>query len=208
MKKIFGGVLMLVSLYFGYHYYSSDTVQKKHLKKAVSAEIEPQRLEKQVDSLKAFITKNPEYNKDMAFFVDMKIMSGKNRFFIYDFQKDKITDQGLVAHGSGSETGREGKLKFSNVNNSMTTSLGKYAIGNSYEGKFGKAYKLFGLDKTNSNAFERFIVLHYFSAVPYKEQSYPICNSLGCPMVNELFFKRIAKILDQSQKKILLKIYY
>ena len=138
----------------------------------------------------------------------MKIKSGKNRFFIYNLKENKITDQGLVAHGSGSETGIQNQLKFSNVPNSNASSLGKYSIGNHYYGKFGKAYKLYGLDKTNSKAFERFIVLHYFSKVPYEEQLNPICNSLGCPMVNEKYFNRIEKLVDASDKKILLNIYY
>lgn len=138
----------------------------------------------------------------------MKIHSGKNRFFVYDLKKEAIVDQGLVAHGSGSETEIQGKLKFSNTNNSLATSLGKYYIGNSYVGKFGKAYRLYGLDKTNSNAFERAVVLHKYSDVPYEEQADYICNSYGCPMVNSNYFKRIESIIDNSKTSILLVIYY
>ena len=113
-----------------------------------------------------------------------------------------------MAHGSGSETGIGGQLKFSNINNSLSTSLGKYSIGHSYNGKFGKAYKLYGLDETNSNAFSRNIVLHKFEDVPYDEQESYICNSHGCPMVNEKFYSRLEKIIDASDKKIILRIYY
>jgi len=144
----------------------------------------------------------------LAFLVDMKIMSGCNRFFIYDFNKSRVIDQGLVAHGCGSETGVENQLKFSNIDNSLATSLGKYSIGESYYGQFGKAYKLHGLDKSNNNAFTRNIVLHKYSKIPYEEQFNPICNSYGCPMVNEIYFKRIEKILDNSKKDIILEIYY
>jgi hypothetical protein len=132
----------------------------------------------------------------------------KNRFFIYNFKEKKIIDQGIVAHGSGSETGIEGQLKFSNVNNSLSTSLGKYSIGKAYSGMFGKAYKLHGLDQTNSAAFSRNIVLHKYEDVPYEEQENYICNSHGCPMVNEKFFSVVEKILDNSNKKIILTIYY
>jgi hypothetical protein len=166
------------------------------------------RLISHVKELQVLTTKNSKYNDKIGFFVDMKIPSGKNRFFVYDLKENKIIDQGLVAHGSGSETGIEGKLKFSNVNNSLSTSLGKYSIGLSYSGQFGKAYKLFGLDKTNSNAYSRNIVLHKYSKVPYDEQVESICNSYGCPMVNEKYFKRIEKIIDNSEKNIILEIYY
>lgn len=166
------------------------------------------RLISHVNEVRALTSKNPKYNDEIGFFVDMKIPSGKNRFFVYDLKENKIIDQGLVAHGSGSETGIEGKLKFSNVTNSLSTSLGKYYIGMSYSGQFGKAYKLYGLNKTNSNAYDRNIVLHKYSKVPYDEQPESICNSYGCPMVNEKYFKRIENIVDSSGKNIILEIYY
>ena len=167
-----------------------------------------QKLSKRVEVVKKLIASNSKYNNKTAFFIDMKISSGKNRFFIYDLQSDKIIDKGLVAHGSGSETGIEGKLRFSNVNNSLCTALGKYYIGYSYNGDFGKAYKLYGLDKTNDNAFLRNIVLHTYSKMPYEEQENPVVLSYGCPMVSERYYKRIEKIIDASEKKIILDIYY
>ncbi|RKS01264.1 L,D-transpeptidase-like protein [Flavobacterium sp. 102] len=207
MKKIFLGCFTIMVLCFGYHFGLKKKVSmttSNHIKSNLTNE----RLKKQVDSIKAFVSKNTQYNQEVAFFIDMKINSGKNRFFIYNLKESTIVDQGLVAHGSGSETGIEGQLKFSNVPDSNTTSLGKYSIGHHYVGKFGKAYKLYGLDKTNSKAFDRYIVLHYYSKVPYEQSLEPICNSLGCPMVNEKFFNRLEKILDGSEKKVLLSIYY
>ncbi len=65
------------------------------------------------------------------------------------------------------------------------SSLGKYKIGEKYRGQYGKSYKLYGLENTNSNAYKRAIVLHGFSCVP-DEEIYPgvVCNSLGCAMVS------------------------
>lgn len=207
MKKIMLGCFTLTVFIFGYQFISKKTV-KTHSIAVTSEDTTNQRLLQQAESLNSFIKKNSEYNSDLVFLIDMKIKSGENRFFVYDLKENKIKDQGLVAHGSGSETGEENQLKFSNIPNSNTTSLGKYSIGHHYVGKFGKAYKLYGLDKTNDKAFERFIVLHYYDKVPYEPQLEPICNSLGCPMVNEKFFNRLEKILDNSEKKILLNIYY
>ncbi|MDQ6530080.1 murein L,D-transpeptidase catalytic domain-containing protein [Flavobacterium sp. LHD-85] len=148
------------------------------------------------------------YNSKIAFFIDMKIKSGKNRFFVYDLESNTVIDEGLVANGAGSETGIKGELKFSNEPNSKCTSLGRYSIGKSYKGMFGKAYVLKGLDQTNNNAIKRMIVLHSYSAVPEDEQDHYISLSQGCPMVSEVFFKRLEKIIDSSKQNIILNIYY
>jgi hypothetical protein len=167
-----------------------------------------ERVLEQISSIKELIKANPKFNDEIAFLLDMKIMSGKNRFFVYDLKNDKIIDQGLVAHGLGSGSGIYGELKFSNENNSFCTSLGKYYIGQSYNGEFGKAYKLHGFEETNSNAFARNIVLHKYNKVPYEEQDKTICYSLGCPMVSENYYKRIEKLIDTSKGNIILDIYY
>jgi hypothetical protein len=167
-----------------------------------------QRLLDRVKTIKQFIGTNSKYNNELAFFIDMRVMSGKNRFIVYDLKNDKIVDQGLVAHGIGSETDNKPELKFSNNGSSFCTSLGKYSIGQDYIGKYGKAYKLYGLDATNSNAFARSIVLHKYDKVPYEEQERAIVHSLGCPMVNELYYDRIEKIIDNSKRNIILDIYY
>ena len=206
MKKFLVVIILLIAACGIYSIYNSESsLPREVITLDHSTE---DKLAAHVKEVQLFISKNPKYNDAIAFFIDMKIHSGKNRFFIYDLKKNEVIDQGLVAHGSGSETGIVGELKFSNANNSLSTSLGKYSIGASYNGRFGKAYKLYGLDTTNSNAFERNVVLHKYSKVPYEEQEDAICNSLGCPMVHEKFFERIENILDNSEKSIILEIYY
>jgi len=170
--------------------------------------IEMERINSRIIDLKNMINIDHKYNQKIAFLIDMKVPSGKNRFFVYDLEKNVIIDQGLVAHGSGSETGIKGMLKFSNMPNSNCTALGRYAVGKTYRGIFGKAYRLAGLEESNNNALKRAIVLHSYSAVPLEEQDYYISNSHGCPMVNEQFFKRIEKIIDSSKSNILMDIYY
>jgi hypothetical protein len=206
MKKFLVVIILLIAACGIYSIYNSESsLPKEVITLDHSTE---DKLAAHVKEVQLFISKHPKYNDAIAFFIDMKIHSGKNRFFICDLKKNEVIDQGLVAHGSGSETGIVGELKFSNANNSLSTSLGKYSIGASYNGRFGKAYKLYGLDTTNSNAFERNVVLHKYSKVPYEEQEDAICNSLGCPMVHEKFFDRIENILDKSEKSIILEIYY
>ncbi len=159
-----------------------------------------------VVALKKFCEEN-DYNTTRCFMIDMSIHSGKNRFFVYNFKTDSVEYAGLVTHGSGSISAT-GQLNFSNVPGSGSTSLGKYKIGNAYQGRFGLAYKLHGLDNTNNKAFERFVVLHAHSCVPEVEV-YPldICPSLGCPTVSPAFLQTIKLYLDKTNKPILLTIY-
>ncbi len=169
--------------------------------------LDAERFNQQLENVKAMIASGT-YNSKIAFFIDMKIKSGKNRFFVYDLENNTIIDEGLVANGSGSETAIRGELKFSNIPNSKCTSLGRYSIGKSYRGIFGKAYVLKGLDNTNNNATKRMIVLHSYSAVPEGEQDHYIALSQGCPMVSEAFFKRLEKIIDSSKSNIIMNVYY
>jgi hypothetical protein len=138
----------------------------------------------------------------------MRQHSGKKRLFVYDLDSMKILSSSLVSHGSGSETGIKDSLQFSNTPNSYMSSLGKYKIGGSYIGNFGKSYKLHGLDATNSKAYDRLVVLHRYSCVPDEEQVYEICNSLGCPMVSENYFLELDTFISASRKPMLMEIYY
>jgi hypothetical protein len=166
-----------------------------------------ERIKQKALLAKDFITEHG-YNPQYCFLVDMKQPSGKKRFFVYNLLKDSIEIAGLVTHGSGSDNGT-GKLVFSNGKNSNCTSLGKYKAGKPYRGNFGLAYKLYGLDDTNSNAFERFVVLHSHTCVPDEEVSpLPICVSLGCPTVSPAFLNKLKEYLDGSGQPILLWIYY
>jgi len=199
-------ILIIATLLFSL---SSFTTLNVANKKEILSELEFARLNEHVNEIKSLTASDKNYNKKIAFLVDMKIKSGKNRFFVYDLEKNEIIDQGLVAHGSGSETGIKGDiLQFSNLPNSNCTSLGRYAIEKSYKGVFGKAFRLSGLDASNNNAMKRAVVLHCYKEVPDEEKEYYIINSHGCPMVSELFFKRLEKIIESSNSKIMLSVYY
>lgn len=146
------------------------------------------------------------YNARVCFLVDMSLPSGQNRFFVYDLEKDTIVQAGLVTHGRCNQDWLEGR-KYGNTIGCGCTSLGKYKIGYSYTGRFGLAYKLHGLDKTNDNAFSRFVVLHSHECVPGTEITDDICQSDGCPTVSPGFLQYLKPILDESKKPVLLWIY-
>lgn len=152
--------------------------------------------------------KDTKYNQDLAIFINFRILSNKFRFFIYDLKNDKILEKAIVAHGSGSVIKGSNDLVFSNVENSYQSSLGKYQIGSSYVGTFGKSYRLIGLDKTNSNAAKRAIVIHAYYCISDVETQNLACLSLGCPMLSPNFFKVAEKYIDASKKPIILYAFY
>lgn len=213
MKKILLSILVVLGLgivFIAYQYrtlFTKTTTKSLHEKTVITKDtLLLQKLKKQSKRLSIYAQVN-NYNTSNCFLIDMSIHSGKNRFFVYNMQKDSIELASLVAHGSGDSKFTQ-KPTFSNEINSGCTSLGKYKVGYQYKGKFGKAYKLNGLDSSNSNAFERNVVLHAYSCVPNNEPyPLPICNSLGCPMVSYTFLEALHPIIAKSKQPILLYIY-
>ncbi len=166
------------------------------------------RLKQQGQTIAAYAKAN-NYNTERVFLLDMTLPSGKNRFFVYNLKKDEIEASSLVTHGFGSNKyDNDDPLEFSNVPESKKTSLGKYKIGKSYYGQFGLAYRLYGLDTSNSKAFERDIVLHSHKRVPDKE-IFPgyIIVSAGCPTVSPAFLTKLDGYIKASPKPILMWIY-
>jgi hypothetical protein len=147
------------------------------------------------------------YSTKYCFLIDMSIASGRNRFFVYDLEEKSVIYSGLVAHGCCNEKFISHPT-FSNTSGSGCSSLGKYKIGASYRGKWGKSYRLYGLDKSNSNAYRRAVVIHGNGFVKDQE-IYPkaLCNSFGCPMVSFRFLDKLSLIIEHSEKPILLWIY-
>jgi hypothetical protein len=163
------------------------------------------RLRMKATEAKTFIRQNG-YNTAICMMIDMSLHSGQNRFFVYDLLRDTIKNNGLVTHGRCNENWLEGR-KYGNKIGCGCTSLGKYKIGNPYNGRFGLAYKLHGLEKTNNNAFARFVVLHSHECVPESEVKDDICQSDGCPTVSPNFLQYLKPIIEKSNRPVLLWIY-
>ncbi len=208
MKKILLLTPLCLLLFVGV-YYASSYIPSSSAKKfaaRISDNTEILRLKSIGDEAKSFVSANG-YNKSFCFLLDMRLGSGRNRFFVYDLVHDSIVMAGLVAHGS-CNTDFLMQAKFSNTPGCGCSAKGKYKVGYKYSGRFGTAYKLYGLDTSNSNAFDRYIVLHSYYMVPDKETTpLPICNSLGCAMVSDNFIKKLAVKLDASKKPVLLWMF-
>lgn len=162
--------------------------------------------EESSSELNNYLSNNPEFNDEYVFFVDLSLPSSKHRYFVINLLQDSIIKRGLVTHGSCSGRTASPNDRYSNKPDSYCSSLGKYRVGKSYQGKFGLAYKLHGLEESNNTAYERFIVLHAHECVPDNEVNQRICLSQGCPTVSPQFLSQLATYIDKSEKPILLWI--
>ncbi|MFM7023824.1 MAG: murein L,D-transpeptidase catalytic domain-containing protein [Flavobacteriales bacterium] len=162
----------------------------------------------------AFCKKNG-MDTTFCILIDMSIHSGKKRMFIWDFKKDSLETAALCAHGSGSKPWSHDYSKenpeFSNVPDSHCSSLGKYKIGIRSYSSWGIKihYKLHGLEKTNDKAFQRYVVLHSWEAIPDQEM-YPAGapEGWGCPVVSLNMMRFLDKKLQAAKKPVLLWIYH
>ncbi|HLY71757.1 MAG TPA: murein L,D-transpeptidase catalytic domain family protein [Puia sp.] len=203
----FGIVILIALVIAGHVYYNgfSHPVSAPKRAKRISNQ-EFSKINEKALLLKIFASER-KCNKKIFFLVDMSLPSGKNRFFVYNTEKDSVINAGQVAHGHGNN-GFSHYAIFSNKPGSSCTALGKYKIGAKYIGTYGVAYKLYGLDMSNSNAFARNIVLHAHDCVPAGETfPYPICNSSGCAMVSPGFLKEIEPLVDTCRQPVLLWVF-
>jgi len=159
----------------------------------------------QAIALKKYAKAN-DYDTSYAFLVNMSLKSGKKRFYVVNLNTMQIENKALVAHGRGDERFTFNKT-YSNSAGSNCTSIGRYKIGKSYTGQFGLAFRLYGLDKSNSNAYNRFVVLHAMGCISYDETDMPICQSEGCPAVSPQFLDEIKPIIDSRKQSMLLWVF-
>lgn len=209
LLKIIAIILLLLMAFVAYQYLSlfikpSEIISNKQV--IITNTMAIAKIKSHSKILKNYAAKHG-YNTNFCFLIDMGLPCGKNRFFVYDLQHDSLKYAGLVAHGSGNKAFVM-KVDFSNTVSSGLTSLGKYKISYQYTGRFGSAYKLNGLDTSNSNAFERNVVLHAYGCVPDNEPyPLPICNSLGCIMVSYHFLEKLGKEITKTKQPILMWVY-
>ena len=146
------------------------------------------------------------YNTDIALFVDLSRHSGRRRFVAWNFSLKKAIFCCPVSHGSGSQKShqRSAYAQVSNVDGSHLTSLGCALVAERYEGRYGVAYRLDGLDDTNSNLRSRCVVLHsweYTASFPV----WPLATvgSFGCPVLSRKMMARLDKLLNKHERVVL-----
>jgi hypothetical protein len=173
-----------------------------------------QRLSEKVTEAFDFCKKNG-YNTDFCILIDMKIHSGKNRMFVWDFKNKEIDRQSLCTHGCGKGDKRSTGANplFSNEEGSRLSSLGKYRLGARSYSQWGINihYKMYGLETTNNNALKRIVVLHSHNPVPETEiypRHLPMGWSFGCAITDDNTMRYLDSKLKNVKKPVLLWIYY
>ena len=100
------------------------------------------------------------WKTDIAAIADFSLPSSLPRFHFANLEAGTVRSF-LVAHGRGSDPQHDGWLKyFSNSPGSNATSRGAYITYEWYTGKYGTSIRLGGLDRDNSAALQRYIVMH------------------------------------------------
>lgn len=152
-----------------------------------------------ITTLKPYLSSR--YNQNVAFYADLTRPANQYRFFVLDLKKREILQQGLCLNG---REDNQGNVIYSNTPDSNCSSRGAAEVSYRYRGSFGKAYKLRGLEKRNSNMFRRAIVLHAWPGVPEAPVDYKPIQSQGCPTVNPAYLKVPSSYIEKSKKPILL----
>ena len=158
--------------------------------------------------------KSHQLNTHVACLIDLGKHSGLHRFYIWDFNKRLAVDSGLVSHGCASNpwgsTYTAEKPIFSNTPDSHASSLGKYKIGKRGYSQWGihVNYLLHGLEKSNSKAVSRAIVLHSWESVP-ENRVYPegTPEGWGCPAVSNTFMRRVDVLIQHETSPILMWVF-
>lgn len=122
------------------------------------------------------------WRRDVVGIADFGLHSSMPRFHFVNLEREEVRSY-RVAHGMGSDYEHDGFLKrFSNVEGSNATSRGAFVTWEWYTGRYGTSVRLGGLDRTNSNAFQRAIVMHPASyAEPEHVEAYGrLGRSNGC----------------------------
>ena len=163
----------------------------------VLCNLRPVDLQNKADALKTYCQEHG-YNIDYGILVDFGRFSLQKRLYVYDFNKNKVVMRSLSGHGSG---GNSTILRpdFSNAHGSHCSSLGHYKIGRNrymYNRKGVPAFELVGLDKTNSNALNRGILIH------------PAVGPLswGCVTLPVVRYHQLSEFL-KTQRNVIMWVY-
>lgn len=158
--------------------------------------------------------KEKKFNDDYCILIDMSLHSGVKRLMIWDFKLNKIMESYLVGHGAGENAWSldqsKDNPKFSNVNDSHLSSLGKYKLGERGYSSWGinVKYLMHGLEESNNNALKRVIVFHSWDKMS-DDEVFPAGSpeGWGCPTISNNAMRAIDPRLQRSKKPVLMWIY-
>ena len=141
-----------------------------------------------------------------AIIIDYSRSSIEERLFLIHLRTGLVR-KFLVTHGKGSGNGGFA-YKFSNVKDSQQTSLGIYMLGEVYEGSYGATMRMYGLEKSNDQAYRRDIVMHgaWYADRSFMTDENPNTKrpygrlgvSWGCPAVSPAHQKELVPLLREG----------
>jgi hypothetical protein len=146
------------------------------------------------------------YNQRVVLLWDLSIHSGRRRFVVWNIAEGRAEYAFVASHGSGSRRSHvpSAYARVSNADGSHLSSVGRVLVAERYVGRYGVAYRLDGLDETNSAMRRRCIVLHgwrYTTSFPV--WPLPTIGSWGCPVLSRRDMNILDKILQQEQSVVL-----
>ena len=145
-----------------------------------------------VAAARRIVRANPFYDHRHALLLDMSQSAARPRLGLYDLRRQRCLFRTQALHGRGS--GQEFARSFSNRPNSRQTSLGRYVVVATYKGRYGRAYRLAGLESSNDHALARGIVLHSSAYV----RPGGLARSEGCPAVSEVALRTLRPYLREG----------
>jgi hypothetical protein len=137
---------------------------------------------------------------------DFSQSSAKKRLYIIDISNKKLLINTYVAHGRNS--GYDFATQFSNIPESLQSSLGFYVTADTYVGSHGLSLRVKGLEPGfNDKAYERTIVIHGAAYVDEARARAGIFmgRSYGCPAVPQ---KESSIIINTIKNGSCLFIYH
>lgn len=159
-----------------------------------------------VDRVLSCAKKKEVTHNNILTIIDYSLPSTEKRLWVLDLQNEKLLYHTYVSHGI--KSGSLDAEFFSNKPNSKTTSLGVYLTENSYEGRYGLAVKLQGLENGfNNNAYERFLVIHpaWYVTEDFINKYGRLGRSWGCPAIP---YDLVEPIINTIKENSLLVVYY
>ena len=149
-------------------------------------------------------------NEHYALFVDYSIRSGKPRLFVWDFRKGRVVASTYVMHGDGGGSTAK-RPRFSNRIGSNCSSLGKFLVTKEHGRINKRGFRLKGLERSNSNAYARALMIHRAAWVdnhcwmPYIPLHGNACS--GCVTISSRGLNYLHPLISREKKPLLLWSY-
>jgi len=178
-------------------------------KKSSEPVVEKVTLDQRADEALAYAQKH-HLNTDYVLLLDYSIPSGTPRLFVWSHDRHQVVARTYAMHGLGGGSTAERPV-FSNKVGSKCSSLGKFKVLKTHGTTLKRSYRLQGLERSNSNAFRRGIMIHRSTWVDkWCKRKYiplhgPSCQ--GCVTVSSRGMAYLERLIKSESKPILLWSY-